>query len=196
MEEAPDDQYVESEKEDVPVESAPTEVPEQRPKPRRAKEILQQEAEDLLAADPDPDAPVCKPVKKNLKEKVQCACGRWMSEHTYRYQHKCKAQSVAEASAPVEQAPPPPKLVRARATKETVVQEKLPPPEKPVKKRAAIKKAQIAEDSHPLDVQAPKEYQPAPMDIYQAMLLNRQEQARMHHERMLAPYAQMFSMRR
>ena len=173
MEEAPDDQYVESEKEEAPVEHA--EAPE---------------------APAEPEAPVCKPVKKNLKEKVQCACGRWMSEHTYRYQHKCKAQSVAEASAP---APPPPKLVRARAAKETVVQEKLPPPEKPVKKRAAIKKAQVAEDAdHPLDVQAPKEYQPVQpqMDIYQAMLFNRQEQARMYHERMLAPYQQMFSLRR
>ena len=79
-----------------------------------------------------------------------------------------------------------------------MVQEKLPPPEKPIKKRAAIKKA--AEDSagiHPLDV-APKEYQPVQpqMDIYQAMLFNRQEQARLHHERMLAPYQQMFSLRR
>ena len=85
------------------------------------------------------------------------------------------------------------------------MQEKLPPPEKPVKKRAAVKRqARLQEEEtqgtapHPLDV-APKEYQPlapAPMDIYQAMLLNRQEQARMHHERMLAPYQQMFSMRR
>ena len=79
MEEAPDDQYVESEKEDAPAETpeAPAEAPAEAP-----------------------ETPVCKPVKKNLKEKVQCACGRWMSEHTYRYQHKCKAQSVAEASAP------------------------------------------------------------------------------------------------
>ena len=84
------------------------------------------------------------------------------------------------------------------------MQEKLPPPEKPVKKRAAVKRQarlqeeETQEDAHPLDV-APKEYQPmpaAPMDIYQAMLLNRQEQARLHHERMLAPYQQMFSMRR
>ena len=144
-----------------------------------------------------------------------------MSQHTYKYQHKCKAKSVDEARAPQapeiseevpapkrrakkeapDDAPAPPKLVRARAAKETVVQEKLPPPEKPVKKRAVIKRqARLQEEdaapAHPLDV-APKEYQPAaPMDIYQAMLLNRQEQARMHHERMLAPYQQMFSMRR
>ena len=51
--------------------------------------------------------------------------------------------------------------------------------------------------SHPLQI-APKQYQPqaTPIDIYQAMLLNRQEQARLHQERMLAPYQQMFSHRR
>ena len=150
---------------------------------------------------PEP-AKVCKPVKKNLKEKVQCACGRWMSQHTYKYQHKCKAQTVDEASAPKQEspeapeAPPeppakPPKLKRA-------VQEKLPPPEKPIKQKSVIKKqARIEQEVHPLDV-APQEYQPVqqPMDIYQAMLLNRQEQARRHREAMLAPYQQMFSMRR
>ena len=57
-------------------------------------------------AEPEP-AKVCKPVKKNLKEKVQCACGRWMSQHTYKYQHKCKAQTVDEASAPKPESVPP-----------------------------------------------------------------------------------------
>ena len=166
----------------------------------------------------------CKPVKKDLKEKVQCACGRWMSAHTYRYQHKCKAQTVAQANSvrapeaqanaaplvqanaapepPKETVPepepiapeieekpgPPPKLKRERK----VVQEKLPPPEKPIKQKSLIKKQ--ARLAHPLEV--PQENQPPPMDIYQAMLFNRQEQARMHHERMLAPYQQMFSLRR
>ena len=73
MEEVPDEQYEESAKEEAP-EEAPEEPPEE-PK-------------------------ICKPVKKNLKEKVQCACGRWMSQHTYKYQHKCKTQTVDEASAP------------------------------------------------------------------------------------------------
>ena len=117
-----------------------------------------------------------------------------MSQHTYKYQHKCKAQTVDEASKPPEVLPEPPakppKLKRA-------VQEKLPPPEKPIKQKSAIKKQARLE--HPLEV-APKEYQPPqppqPIDIYQAMLLNRQEQARRHHEAMLAPYQQMFSLRR
>ena len=199
MEEVPDEQY----EEEVPAE------PEEPVEPAEP-------------AEPEP-AKVCKPVKKNLKEKVQCACGRWMSQHTYKYQHKCKAQTVDEcralapkvheASAPAppeapeasESAPQvlppakPPKLKRA-------VQEKLPPPEKPIKQKSVIKKqARIEQESeqssradgavHPLDV-APKEYQPQPLDIYQAMLLNRQEQARRHREAMLAPYQQMFSMRR
>jgi len=69
MQEQPDDQYEESEKEE-PVEA---------PAPKEEK--------------------VCKPVKTDLKEKVQCACGRWMSFHTYKYQHKCKAKSVDEMQA-------------------------------------------------------------------------------------------------
>ena len=48
---------------------------------------------------------------KDLKEKVQCECGRWMSQHTYKYQHKCKARSVAEvreaSAAPQEAAAEP-----------------------------------------------------------------------------------------
>ena len=149
MEEQPDDQYEESEKEE--------------PEPKEEKPL------------------VCKPVKTDLKEKVQCACGRWMSQHTYKYQHKCKAQTVNEAAAaPVEEAPP----VKAPKPKRVVL-EKAPPPEKPIKQKAVIKKQ--ARLAHPL---AP------PVDIYQAMLFNRQEQARRHREAMLAPYQQMFSMRR
>jgi len=121
MEEVPDEQYEESVKEE--------EEPEALEEP----------------AEPEPAEPkVCKPVKKDLKEKVQCACGRWMSQHTYKYQHKCKAQTVDEASAPAraiseqpkeEVLPPakPPKLKRA-------VQEKVPPPEKPIKQKSVIKK--------------------------------------------------------
>ena len=71
MEEVADDQYEESEKEE-PKEEATV---------------------------PEPEEPVCKPVKKDLKEKIQCACGRWMSAHTYKYQHKCKAQTVDQANS-------------------------------------------------------------------------------------------------
>ena len=145
---------------------------------------------------PEP-AKVCKPVKKNLKEKVQCqGCSRWMSFHTLKYQHRCRAQTVAEASAPK-----PPEEVLAKPPKpkpeKRVVQEKAPPPEKPIKQKSVIKKqARIEQEAHPLECIPPQEYQQQPMDIYQAMLLNRQEQARRHREAMLAPYQQMFSMRR
>ena len=91
MEEQPDDQYVESDKEEAREEIEESEAP----------------AEDGGQAVAPKAAPVCKPVKKDLKEKVQCECGRWMSQHTYKYQHKCKAKSVAEvreeAAAPAEQ---------------------------------------------------------------------------------------------
>ena len=80
MEEVPDEQYEESEKEEAPAEPA-------------------EPAEPVEPAEPEPAPKVCKPVKKDLKEKVQCACGRWMSQHTYKYQHKCKAQTVDEANA-------------------------------------------------------------------------------------------------
>ena len=98
MEEVPDEQYEESEK-----------APEEHEEP----------VEPVEPAEPEPVKPepkVCKPVKKDLKEKIQCACGRWMSQHTYKYQHKCKAQTVDEASKPPvpPEAPPeaPPPLLR------------------------------------------------------------------------------------
>ena len=192
MEEQPDDQYEESEKEE-PVEA---------PAPPQEK--------------------VCKPVKTDLKEKVQCACGRWMSQHTYKYQHKCKAKSVdemrkpAEPEAsqarapevlpvaeavpeepvavpepePVEVPPPPPKLKRAKAAakEKPVKQEKLPPPAKAVNMKSVIRRQQPVQEEY----YAP----PPPMNIYQAMLANRAEQARLYNDRLLAPYAEMFSHRR
>ena len=137
MEEVPDEQYEESEK-----------APEEPVEPVEPEPV-----------EPVEPVKVCKPVKKDLKEKIQCACGRWMSQHTYKYQHKCKAQTVDEASKPP--APPeapadapavrepkgspplakPPKLKR---------QEKPPPAEKPIKQKSVIKK-QARLEQHPLD---------------------------------------------
>ena len=137
MEEQPDDQYEESEKEE--------------PEPPKEEKPL-----------------VCKPVKADLKEKVQCACGRWMSQHTYKYQHKCKAQTVDEASAPTPEVQPeasevlPPAKRRKRA-----VQEKLPPPEKPIKQKSVIKKqARIEQHAHASAARAPTELA-HPLDVNQ-----------------------------
>ena len=57
------------------------------------------------AQDADIDVPPPPPLVRQgagkMKEKVQCeGCSRWMSRHTHRYQHKCKAQTVDEAAAP------------------------------------------------------------------------------------------------
>jgi len=169
MEEAPDDQHEEPEE---PEPVAPS-------------------------AEPEP-AKVCKPVKKDLKEKVQCpGCSRWMSAHTLAYQHRCRAQTVAQASAPAPEVPAP----EVPEPKKRLRLEKLPPPEKPVKMKSIIKKQEretsraLAPEAHGGDLRMPPP-QPPPVDIYQAMILNRQEQARRHHEAMLAPYQQMFSLRR
>ena len=81
------------------------------------EESVKEEPEEPVEPEPAEPAKVCKPVKKNLKEKVQCACGRWMSQHTYKYQHKCKAQTVDEASAP---APPETQEVPAKPPKRAV----------------------------------------------------------------------------
>ena len=85
MEEVPDEQYEESEK---------------------AREEPEEPVEPVEPEPVKPEPKVCKPVKKDLKEKIQCACGRWMSQHTYKYQHKCKAQTVNEASQPPPEVPP------------------------------------------------------------------------------------------
>ena len=82
--------------------------------------------------------------------------------------------------------PPPPKLKRARAEK-PVKQDRLPPPEKAIKTKSIIKRQQPPP--------AVQEWAPSQMNVYEAMLLQRQHQARMHQERMLAPCAQMFSHR-
>ena len=75
MEEVPDEQYEESEKaEEEPVEP-------------------------VEPVEPEP-AKVCKKVRKDLEAKVQCqGCLRWMSAHTLAYQHRCRAQTVAELAA-------------------------------------------------------------------------------------------------
>jgi len=141
---------------------------------------MEEVTEEFVEDAPDPPVAPPAPVKIKLKERVKCqGCGREMSLHSMRYQHKCRTPPVGT----VVPEPPP-------AVLEPPVE---PPPEKkkvrireaPVKQKALIQRTAEFAAAAP----------PPPPDPYMAMLQNRTQQAHLRQQAMLAPYAQMFASR-
>ena len=164
-----------------------------------------EEVEDIIPEEPSqfpeeveeiPEPPALKREGSKLKEKVTCeGCGKRLSLHAYKYSHKCKARAPDEP-------PPAPKL-------ESIKEEK-PKEEKPKKHNFAesLKAKPVmtqAQSQRPIRqksvIQRTPEYipeppyQPTQQEIYQHLIQQRQQQAYMRHQAMLAPYQNMFASR-
>ena len=161
-----------------------------------------QEYEELEETIPEP--PPLKRASK-LTEKVTCeGCGKSLSLHAYKYSHKCKARApedpVPAPEPEVEEKPKKrPKVDGAKLAESLKDLKPTPRPGskaaltekqslKPVKQRAVINR---------IPEYAPPEppYQPAQHEIYSHLLHQRQQQAHMRHQAMIAPYQQMFASR-
>ena len=171
------------------MEEVPDEIPDLEPL---------QEYEELEETIPEP--PPLKRASK-LTEKVTCeGCGKTLSLHAYKYSHKCKARApedpVPTAPAP-EEKPKKPKVDRAaldeslkdlrpqRGSKASLTEKQSM---KPVKQRAVINRV-------PEYVPPEPPYQPAQHEIFSHLMHQRQQQAHMRHQAMIAPYQQMFASR-
>ena len=153
------------------MEEAPEEFPDLEP------------VEEVAELPPEP--PVLKRANK-LTEKITCqGCNKVLSLHAYKYSHKCKARAPDE---PVEEKKP--KRVDSAKLAEALKDAKPADKQsiKPVKQRAVINR---------IPEYAPPEppYQPAQHEIYSHLLHQRQQQAHMRHQAMIAPYQQMFASR-
>ena len=184
------------------MEEVPDEIPDLEPA---------QEYEELEETIPEP--PPLKRASK-LTEKVTCeGCGKSLSLHAYKYSHKCKARApedpVPAPEPEVEEKPK--KKPRVDGAKLAESLKELKPPRgskaamtasavggkaamtekqsiKPMKQRAVINRTpEYALPEPP--------YQPAQHEIYSHLMQQRQQQAYMRHQAMLAPYQQMFASR-
>ena len=117
-----------------------------------------------------------------------------LSLHAYKYSHKCKARAPDEPPAPKEVKEEPKKKV-ANVSKLTEGLKKFAMSNKPAMTEAQSQKPirqktviQRTPEYHP-------PYQPTQQEIYQHLIQQRQQQAYMRHQAMLAPYQNMFSSR-
>ena len=165
-----------------------------------------EEVEDIIPEEPQefpeeveeisiPEPPELKRATNKLKDKVTCeGCGKSLSLHAYKYSHKCKARAPDE---PPKEAP---KEVKEEPKKKVANVAKLAESLKPA--RPAMTDAQSQKPVRQKTViQRTPEYQPEPpyqptqQDIYQHLVQQRQQQAYMRHQAMLAPYQNMFASR-
>ena len=174
-----------------------------------------EEVEDIIPEEPQefpeeveviesiPEPPPLKRATNKLKDKVTCeGCGKSLSLHAYKYSHKCKARAPDE----------PPKEVKFKESKQqedpaqearlAQLTEALKAPRKSKPAKPAISDAQ---SQRPIRQKAVIQrtpeylpeppYQPTQQEIYQHLIQQRQQQAYMRHQAMLAPYQNMFSSR-
>ena len=153
--------------------------------PVQEVEQVEEQVEEL-----PPEPPALKRSNK-LTEKVTCeGCGKSLSLHAYRYSHKCKARApdepVEEKKEEKKKRTDPAKLAEALKDVKPSMTEKQSI--KPVKQRAVINRV-------PEYVPPEPPYEPSHQEIYSHLLHQRQQQAHLRHQAMLAPYQQMFAMR-
>ena len=153
-----------------------------------------EEVEEMAAEPPRTALPEPPPLKREgiLKEKVTCeGCGKSMSLHAYKYSHKCKARAPDEP-------PPAPKAEKPKEEKPKKVNKfaeslKARPvlteaqSQRPIRQKTVIQRT-------PEYIPEPP-YQPTQQEIYQHLTQQRQQQAYMRHQAMLAPYQNMFASR-
>ena len=156
-----------------------------------------------------PEPPPLKRATNKLKDKVTCeGCGKSMSLHAYKYSHKCKARAPDEPPKEVNKKPDA-SLDAAQEARLTQLTEalKAPKKQKPATaatgSRAAMSDAQSQKPIRqktviqrtPEYIPPEPPYQPTQQEIYQHLIQQRQQQAYMRHQAMLAPYQNMFASR-
>ena len=164
--------------------------------PETVEEEFPEEVEVISESISEP--PPLKRATNKLKDKVTCeGCGKSLSLHAYKYSHKCKARAPDEPpkEAPKEVKEEPKKKV-ANVSKLTEGLKKFATTaakpamteaqsQKPIRQKTVI---QRTPEYHP-------PYQPTQQEIYQHLIQQRQQQAYMRHQAMLAPYQNMFASR-
>ena len=152
-----------------------------------------------------PEPPPLKRATNKLKDKVTCeGCGKSMSLHAYKYSHKCKARAPDEP--PKEVKKPDADADVAQEARLAQLTEALKAPKKQAKPATAKAAMSDAQSQRPIRqktvIQRTPEYippeppyQPTQQDIYQHLIQQRQQQAYMRHQAMLAPYQNMFASR-
>ena len=169
-------------------------IPEE---PQEAAPEFSEEVEEI------PEAPPLKRATNKLKDKVTCeGCGKSMSLHAYKYSHKCKARAPDEPPKEVNKKPDAP-LDVAQEARLAQLTEALKAPKKQKPAKPAISEAQSQRPIRqktviqrtPEYIPPEPPYQPTQQDIYQHLIQQRQQQAYMRHQAMLAPYQNMFASR-
>ena len=160
-----------------------------------------EEVEEII-----PEPPPLKRATNKLKDKVTCeGCGKSLSLHAYKYSHKCKARAPDEQPKEVNKKQPEAPdvdapLDAAQEARLAQLTEALKAPrkaanpamsnaqsQKPIRQKAVIQRTPEYQPEPP--------YQPTQQEIYQHLIQQRQQQAYMRHQAMLAPYQNMFASR-
>ena len=168
-----------------------------------------EEVEDIIPEEPQefpeeveviPEPPPLKRATNKLKDKVTCeGCGKSLSLHAYKYSHKCKARAPDEPPKEVKK----PDADVAQEARLAQLTEALKAPKKQKPAKPAISEAQSQRPIRqktviqrtPEYIPPEPPYQPTQQDIYQHLIQQRQQQAYMRHQAMLAPYQNMFASR-
>ena len=171
-----------------------------------------EEVEDIIPEEPQefpeeveeisvPEPPPLKRATNKLKDKVTCeGCGKSLSLHAYKYSHKCKARAPDEPPKEVKKPDAPDVAQEARLAQLTEAL-KAPKKQKPVKPAMSDAQSQKPIRQKTVIQRTPEyippepPYQPTQQDIYQHLIQQRQQQAYMRHQAMLAPYQNMFASR-
>ena len=164
--------------------------------PETAEEEFPEEVEVIPESISEP--PPLKRATNKLKDKVTCeGCGKSLSLHAYKYSHKCKARAPDEPPKEVKEEPKKKvanvsklteglkKFAMTTASNRPAMSEAQS--QKPIRQKTVI---QRTPEYHP---EPP--YQPTQQEIYNHLIQQRQQQAYMRHQAMLAPYQNMFASR-
>ena len=172
--------------------------------PETIPEEPQEFPEEVEVIESIPEPPPLKRATNKLKDKVTCeGCGKSLSLHAYKYSHKCKARAPDEPPKEVNKKPNAP-LDVAQETRLAQLTEALKAPkkhgkpakpamteaqsQKPIRQKTVIQRT-------PEYIPPEPPYQPTQQEIYQHLIQQRQQQAYMRHQAMLAPYQNMFASR-
>ncbi len=136
------------------------------------------------SGDPDvpdvPDVPVtaAPAAQAGSAGKVECPqCLKKISEHCFKYSHRCKARPPAECAAPP--VPPQKKVTYDKAALKALARK-----EPPMKNKKIIER---------MDAVAATQAGLAAMPPFVPFMAQRQQQAMLRQQAMLAPYQQMFT---
>ena len=133
------------------------------------EEVEDVEIEDVAVPDiPEPVTPL----------KVECPqCLKKISEHCFKYSHRCKARAP--------EPPPPPPAPPAPPAKKKVTYDKTALKALAQKREPPMKNEQLIERT--------PEPPFVPQQQFEGVMAQRQQQAMLRQQAMLAPYQQMFT---